>query len=97
MGCECGGGKPRIFVPQNEEELKAALYDAMVLDPEDIRAGNRLDVERRVVGLPLLKQRLHSDPQTSEAIRRAVRAILSLPAFDPDCKNCHLGESGCKK
>lgn len=84
MGCERDGGKPRIFVPRNEEELKAALYAAMVLDPEDIRAGNRLDYERRVVGLPLLKQRLHSDPQASEAIRMAVRAILSLPAFHPE-------------
>ena len=47
MGCECGGGKPKILVPKSEKDLGKALYEAtMSDDPEDIRAGNRLDVER---------------------------------------------------
>ena len=97
MGCECGGGKPKIFVPKSEKDLGKALYEAtMSDDPEYIRAGNRLDVEREAVRFPLLKQELHSFGEV-ETVRAMLRAILQLPAFDPDCKNCHLGESECKK
>lgn len=92
MGCEGDGEKSRLFVPRSEAELEAALYDATMLsDPNDIRAGNRLDYERSVVGSALVKQgfrefcRGRGCPEDARRIREmVVEYVLSLPAFHPE-------------